>query len=176
ERSGLAPRGPMTPLVGRGPELEQLHRALDRTAAGHGQVVAIVGEPGVGKSRLVWETMQAPRLRGWLILRATALSYGQATPYHPVVELLKAYFHIDDRDDPPAMREKVMRRLRPLDPALEPSLPAFLALLDVPVDDHPWQALDPPQRRQRTLEAIRRLVLREAQAQPLLIVLEDLQW
>src|SRR5262249_57935296 len=69
-----------------------------------------------------------------------------------------------------------MRRLRTLDPALEPSLPAFLALLDVPVDDHPWQALDPPQRRQRTLEAIRRLMLREAQAQPLLIVLEDLQW
>ena len=59
ERPGLAPRGPMTPLVGRGAELEQLRHALDRAAAGHGQVVAIVGEPGVGKSRLVWEVMQA---------------------------------------------------------------------------------------------------------------------
>ena len=92
ERTGLAPRGPMTPLVGRGLELELLRRALERAASGHGQVVAIVGEPGVGKSRLVWEVTQAHRSQGWLVLHATALSYGQATPYLPVIELLKAYF------------------------------------------------------------------------------------
>ena len=176
ERSGLAPRGPMTPLVGRSAELEQLRRTLERAAAGHGQVVAIVGEPGVGKSRLVWEVTRAHRGQGWLILHANALSYGQATPHLPVIELLKAYFHIEDRDDPRMIREKVTGRLLALDPALGPSLPAFLALLDVPVDDAPWQALDPPQRRQRTFEAIRRLVFREAQTQPLLLVFEDLQW
>jgi hypothetical protein len=80
ERPGLAPRGPMTRLVGRGPELEQLRHALARAAAGHGQIVAIVGEPGVGKSRLVWEVMRAHRDHGWLIGHGTAVSYGQATP------------------------------------------------------------------------------------------------
>ncbi len=176
ERPGLAPRGPMTPLVGRGPELEQLRHALARAAAGHGQVVAIVGEPGVGKSRLVWEVMRAHRDHGWLIGHGTAVSYGQATPYLPVIDLLRAYFHVEDRDDPPQIREKVMARLLALDRGLEPSLPALLALLDVPVDDGPWQALDPKQRRQRTLEAIKRLWLREARVQPVLLVVEDLHW
>jgi hypothetical protein len=74
------------------------------------------------------------------------------------------------------MREKVMGKLLALDRSLEPSLPAFLALLDASVEDGPWEALDPPQRRQRTLEAIKRLLLREAQDQPLLLVFEDLHW
>jgi transcriptional regulator with AAA-type ATPase domain len=176
ERPGLAPRGPMSPLVGRGPELEQLRRTLARAAAGHGQVVAIVGEPGVGKSRLVWEVMRAHRDHGWLIGHGTAVSYGQATSYLPVIDLLRAYFHVEDRDDPPQIREKVMARLLALDRGLEPSLPALLALLDVSVDDGPWQALDPKQRRQRTLEAIKRLWLREARVQPVLLVFEDLHW
>jgi tetratricopeptide (TPR) repeat protein len=166
----------MTPLVGRDPELALLRRALGRATAGHGQVVAIVGEPGVGKSRVVWEVTQAHRSQGWLSLHANAVSYGQATPYLPVIELLKAYFRIEDRDDPPTIREKVVGRLLALDPALEASIPPFLALLDVPVGDSSWHAFDPPQRRQRTLEAIRWLVLREAQVQPLLLVVEDLQW
>jgi DNA-binding NtrC family response regulator/tetratricopeptide (TPR) repeat protein len=176
EHMGLAPRGPMTPLVGRDPELELLRRALGRAVAGHGQVMAIVGEPGVGKSRLVWEVAQTHRAQGWLILHASALSYGQATPYLPVIELLRAYFHVEERDDPGTVRQKVTERLLALDPALEPSLPPLLALLDVPVDDRAWEALDPPQRRQRTLEAIRRLLLREAQVQALLVIVEDLQW
>ena len=176
ERPGLAPRGPMTPLVGRGPELEQLRHTLARAAAGHGQVVAVVGEPGVGKSRLVWEVMRAHRDQGWLIGHGTAVSYGQATPYLPMIDLLRAYFHVEDRDDPPQIREKVMARLLALDRGLEPSLPALLALLDVAVDDGPWQALDPKQRRQRTLEAIKRLWLREARVQPVLLVFEDLHW
>jgi predicted ATPase len=176
ERPGLAPRGPMTPLVGRGPELEQLRHALVRAAAGHGQVVAIVGEPGVGKSRLIWEVMQAHRDHGWHIGHGTAVSYGQATAYLPVIDLLRAYFHVEDRDDPPQIREKVMARVLALDRALEPSLPALLALLDVSVDDSAWQALDPKQRRQRTLEAVKRLWLREARVQPVLLVVEDLHW
>src|SRR5262249_33066179 len=125
---------------------------------------------------LVWEVTQTHRSQGWVVLHATALSYGQATPYLPVIEVIKAYFHIEDRDDPAAIREKVTGRLVALDSKLEPILPALLALLDVPVDDKAWQAVDPSQRRRRTFEAIKRLVYREAQAQPLLLVLEDLQW
>jgi predicted ATP-dependent serine protease len=73
-----AARG-LTRFVGREGELEQLHQALTRAAGGHGQVVAIVGEPGVGKSRLVWEVTHSPRVHGWLVLQAGSVSYGQAT-------------------------------------------------------------------------------------------------
>jgi DNA-binding NtrC family response regulator/tetratricopeptide (TPR) repeat protein len=177
ERPGFDVGGrALTPLVGRGPELVQLRHALARAAAGHGQVVAIVGEPGVGKSRLVWEVMQTHRDRGWLIGHGSAVSYGQATPYLPVIDLLKTYFHVEDRDDPGQIRDKVTARLRALDRALEPNLPALLALLDVSVDDDSWQKLDPRQRRQRTLEAIERLWFHEAQVQPVLLVMEDLHW
>ena len=90
--------------------------------------------------------------------------------------LLKAYFHLDDRDGGQPMRDKVTSRLRGLDDALSPTLPAFLTLLDVPVDDPQWHALDPPQRRQRFLEAIKRVLLRESQVRPVVLIVENLHW
>jgi len=173
--SAAAARG-LSRFVGRDTELEQLREALARVAQGHGQVVAIVGEPGVGKSRLVWEVTHSHRTHGWLMLEATSVSYGKATPYLPVVGLLRGYFQVGDRDEPRAIREKVTGKLLTLDRALEPALSAFLALLDVPVEDRRWEILDPPARRQRTIEALRRLLLRESQVQPLLVVFEDLHW
>jgi predicted ATPase len=159
--SAAAPRG-LTRFVGRETELEQLGQAVGRAASGHGQV--IVGEPGVGKSSLVWKITHSHRTHGWLVLHAGSLSYGKATPYLPVIDLLRGYFKVQDRDD------------LALDRALEPTLPVLLTLLDVPVDDAQWQALDPPQRGLRTLDAIKRLLLRESQVQPLLVVAEDLHW
>jgi class 3 adenylate cyclase/tetratricopeptide (TPR) repeat protein len=170
-----APRG-LTRFVGRDRELEQLAGALERAAAGHGQVVAIVGDVGVGKSRLVWELTRSHRTHGWLVLESGSVSYGRATPYLPVIDLLKAYCRIQERDDPRAIRERVAGKLLTLDRALEPLLTPLLALLDVAVEDAAWDALDPPQRRQRTLEAVKRLLLRESQVQPLLVVFEDLHW
>ena len=170
-----AARG-LTRFVGRDSELDQLRQALERAGAGHGQVVAVVGEPGVGKSRLYWEFTHSHRTQGWLILESGSVSYGKATAYLTVIDLLKAYFQIEDRDDTRKVREKVMGKLLALDEAFKPTLPAFLALLDVPVEDAEWQALDPPQRRQRTLDAVKGLLLRESQAQPLVLVFEDLHW
>ena len=172
-----AARG-LTRFVGRDAELDQdqLRKALEQAGAGHGQVVALVGEPGVGKSRLVWEFTHAHRTREWLILESGSVSYGKATSYLPVIDLLKAYFKIQARDDHRDIREKVTGKLLTLDEALKPALPTFLALLDVPVDDPEWQALDPIQRRQWTLDAVKRLLLRESQVQPLLLVFEDLHW
>jgi class 3 adenylate cyclase len=170
-----AERG-LTRFVGREGELEQLRQALGRASSSHGQVVAIVGEPGVGKSRLVWEVTHSPRVHDWLVLQAGSVSYGKATSYLPVIDLLKSYFAIEDRDGPRAVREKLTGKLLTLDRAQEGNLPAFLALLDVPTDDPQWQSLDPPQRRRRTLEAVKRLLLRESQVQPLLVVVEDLHW
>jgi class 3 adenylate cyclase/tetratricopeptide (TPR) repeat protein len=175
-RLQAAARRGLTRFVGRDAEMEHLRRVLGQAGAGHGQVVAIVGEAGVGKSRLTYEFTHSHRVQDWLILEASSVSYGKATSYLPVIDLLKGYFKIGDRDNHREMRDKVMGRVFGLDRALEPLLPPLLALLDVPVEDATWQTLDAPQRRQRTLQAVKRLLLRESQVQPLLVVFEDLHW
>src|SRR5436309_2182448 len=166
----------LTRFVGRDAEVEQLRRAQQLAGDGRGQVAAVVGEAGVGKSRLVYEFTHSHRLQGWLVLESASVSYGKATSYLPVIDLLKGYFKIQDRDDLRDIREKVMGKLLALDESLKPTLSALLALLDVPMDDAAWQALDPGQRRQRTLDAVKRLLLREAREQPLLLIFEDLHW
>jgi hypothetical protein len=136
----------------------------------------VVGEPGVGKSRLFWEFLRAPRPQPWLVLESTSVSYGKATAYRSVIDLLRAYFQIDARDDARRVRDKVVGKVPSLDRALEAALPPLLSLLDIALDDPAWAGLDPHLRRTRTLEGSRRLLLREAQVQPLLLVFEDLQW
>jgi class 3 adenylate cyclase/tetratricopeptide (TPR) repeat protein len=163
-------------FVGRLPELDQLRGALERAAGSRGQVVAVVGEPGVGKSRLFHEIINAMPQSGWLVLEGRALSYGKATPYLPVADLLKGYFQVETRDTARQIREKVTGKLLVLDPAREATLAPLLSLLDVPVDEVPWRELDPSQRRQRTLDAIKAVLLRESQIQPVLLAFEDLQW
>jgi tetratricopeptide (TPR) repeat protein len=173
--AAAASRG-LTRFVGRETELEQLHRVYQRAADGHGQVVAIVGEAGVGKSRLIYEFRRSHRFQNWLVLESSALSYGTAVSYLPIIELLKRYFKIVDGDDARDTREKVTGKLLTLDRALESSLPAVLTLLDLPVDDTTWRALEPAERRERTFEALIRLWHTEADEQPLLLIVEDLHW
>jgi class 3 adenylate cyclase/tetratricopeptide (TPR) repeat protein len=166
-----------TRFVGRQRELETLGEALERAGAGHGQVVAVIGEPGMGKSRLFYEFTHTPLTQGWRILETGAVSsYGKSTAYLPVIDLLKAYFQIEDSDDTQTVRNKVTSTLLALDAALTPTLPALLTLMEVPAEDPLWQALDPSLRRQHTLDAIKRLLLRESLAQPLLLIFENLHW
>ena len=171
----MAGRG-LTRFVGRETELEVLHQTLERAGVGHGQLVAVVGEPGVGKSRLVYEVVHSHRTRNWLVLESASVSYSKATPYFPVIDLLKRYAHVEDHDDTRTVRAKVTGQVLTLDERLQDEIPALLALLDALPDDSPFLHLDPPQRRQRTLEALKRVLLRESQAQPLLLVFEDLHW
>jgi len=166
----------LTPLVARERELEQLALALEHVRTGHGQVIGAVGEAGVGKSRLFWEFIESHRNRDSLILVGSAASYGKATPYLPVIDLLKAYFQIEARDDASKIRERVTEKVLSLESALAPTLSPVLALLDVPVDDAQWQALDPAQQQRRTLEAVKLLLLEESRLQPVTMVLEDLHW
>ena len=170
-----AARG-LTRFVGRDAELEQIRRALSLSHKGHGQLLAVVGEPGVGKSRLFYEFTQSHRTQSWLHLEASSMSYGKASSYLPVIDLLKTYFKVRDRETHRDIREKVTGKLLALDRTLEPTVPALLALLDVPVDDAQWQMLDTAQRRQRTLEAIKQLLASESRVQPVLVVFEDLHW
>jgi class 3 adenylate cyclase/tetratricopeptide (TPR) repeat protein len=175
-RLEAAARRGLTRFVGRTAEQEQLRDALDRASSGHGQVVAVVGEPGMGKSRLFWEFTHSYRVHGWLIVQSASVSYGKATAYLPVIELLRGYFEIESRDDPRKIREKVTGKVLTLAPALAPVVPALLSLLDVPVEEAAWHALDPLQRRRQTLDAVKRLLLRESEAEPLVVVFEDLHW
>ena len=122
----FAARG-LTRFVGRQVEIEALRQALERAGTSHGQVVAVIGEPGVGKTRLFYEFARSHHTHGWLQLESSSVSYGKATAYLPVRDLLKAYFQIDDRDDGRKTREKLTGKLLTLDPALGPTLPAFLA-------------------------------------------------
>jgi class 3 adenylate cyclase len=170
-----AARG-LTRFVGRQQEVTALQQALAQAGAGHGQVVALVGEAGVGKSRLVYEFVQSHQTPGWLVLESASVSYGQATPYFPVIDMLKRYSHVEERDDMRTIRAKVTGQVLTLDPALQDTIPALLSLLDAVPEDSPFLTLDSPQRRQRTLEALKRVLLRESQAQPLLLVFEDLHW
>jgi class 3 adenylate cyclase/predicted ATPase len=166
----------LTTFVGRTAEMEQLYQALDHAKAGRGQVVAVVGEPGVGKSRLYHEFTHSHRIQDCFVIASTSVSYGKAASYFPVIDLLRTYFKIESRDDTRLIREKVTGRLLSLDRALEPFLPAFLWLLEVAPNDPQWEHLDPAQRRQQILDGVKRLLLRESQTQPVVVVFEDLHW
>jgi class 3 adenylate cyclase/tetratricopeptide (TPR) repeat protein len=170
-----AARG-LTRFVGRQQELLALQQVLEQAGAGHGQMVALVGEAGVGKSRLAYEFVHSHHSQGWSVLESASVSYGKATPYFPVIDLLRRYCHIEDHDDTRTIRAKLTGQVWTLDPALQDTLPALLSLLDALPDDSPFLTLDPPQRRQRTLDALKRLLLRESQEQALLLVFEDLHW
>ena len=177
ERTGFGLGGrALSVFVGREREFEVLRERLEEVERGQGRVVALVGEPGVGKSRFVYELTRSDRVRDWRILRCGAVSYGMATPSLPVIDLIKRYFLIDDAEGPSGIRQRVTRKVLREDRLLEPYLPALFALLGAPVDDPQWHFLDPSQRRQRTLDAVKRLVLRESQTQPLLLIVEDLHW
>jgi class 3 adenylate cyclase/tetratricopeptide (TPR) repeat protein len=170
-----AARG-LTKFVGRDTEIEALNQALELSLSGNGQIVAAVGEAGVGKSRLVYEFVHSHRTQGWLVLESASVSYGKATPYFPVIDLLKRYVHVEDGDDARTIRAKVTGQILTLDESLQDTIPALLSLLDALPEDSPFLQLDPPQRRQRTMNGLKHILLRESQVQPLVLVFEDLHW
>ena len=165
-------------FVGRDAEMDQIRQAAAQARQGQGQLVAVVGEAGVGKSRLFHEFIHSHHVSGggWRILEAPSVSYGKATPFLPLAELLRSYVGIDDRDDLRAVRAKVTGTLITLDRALEDAVPAVLWVLDVPEPGEAFLGVEPAQRRRRTLESVKRVLLRESREQPLLLVFEDLHW
>ena len=170
-----AARG-LTRFVGREAEIDALAGALDRVAEGRGEVAAVVGEPGVGKSRLFYEFTRSHRVKDWLVLESSSVSYGKASQWIPVIDLLRRYFGIDETDDRRRIGEKVAGKVLMLDEALRPTLAPLLSLLDAPVDDPAWTGQGAPQRRRLIIDAVKGLLVRESEVQPLVLVFEDLHW
>jgi class 3 adenylate cyclase/tetratricopeptide (TPR) repeat protein len=165
-----------TRFVGRDAEMGQIRQAAEQARCGRGQVVAVVGDAGVGKSRLFHEFVQSHHREGWLVLAASSVSYGKATAFLPLADLLRRYFRIEDGDDTRSVRSKITGTVLTLDRALEDMLPAITWVLDALPAEDPLHSVEPAQRRRRALDAIKRLFLRESRVQPLLLVFEDLHW
>src|SRR5712692_444631 len=162
-------------FVGRQQELAQLQKALAQARGGHGQIVAVMGEPGVGKSRLCYEFKLVSQV-GCVVLETFSVAHGKAYPYLPLIDLLKNYFQITPQDDERRRREQVMGKVLALDRSLEDILPYLLALLGIAESASSLQEMDPQIKRQRTFAAIKRLLVRESLNQPLILLFEDLQW
>jgi class 3 adenylate cyclase/tetratricopeptide (TPR) repeat protein len=169
----VAARG-LSRFVGRAAERAALAGALEAAGEGHGQVVGVVGEPGVGKSRLAAEFLGSSATDGWLTLQAYGVAYARAVAYRPLVDALETYFGVDDDDAPAVVADKVRFGLDP--EALPHLLAPLAALLEAPVDDPAWSGLEPEQRRRRTQEAVRHLLLRRSGHQPVCLLVEDLHW
>jgi len=168
--------GRMGAFVGRRQELELIRSRWNAVSRGNGQVVGLVGEPGVGKSRLLWEFLRSGETGAALVLQSSADTLGNRTPFLPIVDLLRTYFRVEPTHDPDTVRRKVTEKLADLDVGLASAGPALLSLLDVAVDDKQWEGLDTAQHRQLTLEALKAICVRESQREPLVLVFEDAHW
>ena len=165
----------LTKFVGREREMEALKHAAEQAKSGHGQIVAAMAEPGVGKSRLFFE-FKVTSQSGWMVLETVSVSYGKASAYLPVIDLLHGYFEIAKEDDSRRRRQKILGKLLELDRRLEDTVPYLYALLGIVEGDDPLAQMDGRIRNRRTLEAIKRIVLRESLNQPLMVIFEDLHW
>jgi hypothetical protein len=165
----------LTKFVGREREMEALRHVAELVRQGHGQIVAAMAEPGVGKSRLYFE-FKATSQTGWMVLETFSISHGKASAYFPVLDLLQGYFKVASRDDERTRREKVAGRLAMLDSTLEDTRPYLFSLLGIVEGADPLAQMDGQLKKRRTLEAIKRILLRESLNQPLMMIFEDLHW
>jgi class 3 adenylate cyclase/tetratricopeptide (TPR) repeat protein len=173
---GTVLSGLHTPMVGRRDELAKLERLRALAAEGRGQVALLLGEPGVGKSRLLLTCIRAAADDDWRTLSGTCLSYGTPTPYLPMRSVLAGYFQVEDDDDARRIREKVATRLLALDTTLTTAVSPILALGNVATEDPQWAALEPSERRPRIFRAVRDVLLKESERAPVVVVVENVHW
>jgi predicted ATPase/DNA-binding winged helix-turn-helix (wHTH) protein len=178
QRSGVVGHGARarSPFVGRARELALLQERLDAVRAGQGQVVAVVGEPGMGKSRLLVEYSRSLVGQEVRYVEGHCLSYGSATPYLPLMDLVRQLCAITPGEQHEAITANIHRRLQQVDVDLDEGVPLLLSLLDMPHATERLAQLSPPERKARTFALLRHLVLDEAQRHPCILTLENLHW
>ena len=167
---------PLSRFVGRTRELAFLHKRLRQAFQGQGQVVGIVGEPGMGKSRLLYEFAQSLRGQAVVHYEACCLAYGRTTPYLLVRDLLRQVCGLREADGPETITANMSRALQEagMAPAVEASL--LLQMLDVPGDAAPLEQLSSQARKARTFTVLHQVILHKSQGQPLILVVENCQW
>jgi tetratricopeptide (TPR) repeat protein len=155
--------------------MEALKHAAELATKGHGQIVAVVAEAGVGKSRLLHE-FKAGNQWGWMVLQAVSLSHGKTSPYLPVLDLLHSYFGFSPNEEMRKRREKITSKVLALDRSLDDALPYLFGLLGLIEGDDALAGMAPQIRQRRTHEAFKRILLRESFNKPMMLIFEDLHW
>lgn len=166
----------LTRFLSRGLELNLMSEAIQRANAGAGQVVAMSGEAGIGKSRLIWEFVHSDHTEGWTVLQSACSAHDKSHPYAPIIGLLRDYFGLANLDGPSGVSTKINTKLEELDPSLLAVAPGILSLIGVESDDPEWAAFDPSARRRRLINGLRGLFLMESKRNPLILVIDDLHW
>ena len=139
-------------------------------------VEPIVGEAGVGKSRLLFEFARSLEDSDVTYIEGKCIHYGETLPYYPFVEVLKKFCRIEETDGETAYREKLKDRIIGLDPAFEASLPFLEGLLSLKVEDKAYVRMEPDQRRWKTIDAVKNVLIKQSQQKPLILAIEDLHW
>jgi class 3 adenylate cyclase/tetratricopeptide (TPR) repeat protein len=170
-----AERG-LTPFVGRERELELLLDGFERVKEGRGQAFSIMGEAGVGKSRLLYEFRKAITNEDVTFLEGKCLSFGRGMAYHPIIDILKSNFDIQEGDGDIEVREKVKRGLGALRVDEATTLPYFLELLSVKDSGIDRISMSPEGKKDRILEALRQIALKGSEIRSLVMATEDLHW
>ena len=165
----------LTKFIGRRGELSALLEAFEDARQGSGQVVGIVGEAGVGKSRLLLELQQS-LTKEEANLEGRCLQFGSSIPFLPILDILRSYFAIKEGDHEEMIREKIREKIMDLDENLLSGLLAYLDLLSIKVEDDSWLRLEPREKRIKSFEALRNLFIRLGEDRPLLLVVDDLHW
>ena len=166
----------LTRFVGRTREAETLKEAYDNAQSGSGQVVGVVGEAGVGKSRLLLELRNMLPMGEYTYMEGRCLHYGGSMAYLPILDILRSYFDIKEGDQEVVIKEKMEEKVLQLDENLKSTFPPFQELLSLKVEDGAHLQLQPQQKKERTFEAIRDLLVRESENKPLVLAVEDLHW
>ncbi len=165
-----------TRFVGRKRELETLTEAFEQVKSGHGQVVGIVGEAGVGKSRILNEFRNHLPQGQYTYLEGRCLHYGGSMPYLPILDVFRSFAGIKEGDAETAIKSKMQEKIIRLDEDLKRIIPPFQDLLSLKVEDEAYLKLEPGQKKERIFEAIRDLFVRGSQNVPIVLAIEDLHW
>jgi class 3 adenylate cyclase/tetratricopeptide (TPR) repeat protein len=166
----------LTKFVGRKREMEALREALEKVRSGSGQVVGIIGEAGVGKSRIIVEMRKMFPIEEYGYLEGRCLHYGGSMAHLPILDILRTYFEIQEGEQEFPIKKKIKEKIFQVDEKLRTVLSPFQELLSLKVDDETYLKLEPKQKREKIFEAIRDLCIRESQKKSLVLVFEDLHW
>jgi class 3 adenylate cyclase/tetratricopeptide (TPR) repeat protein len=165
-----------TRFIGRKREIEVLRDSFAKSKHGQGQAVTIVGDAGIGKSRLLYEFRKLLEHENILYLEGRCISYGKSMSYLPVIDIIKKRFRVDKLDTERTIRKKIEKGIDDIEPKLKGGIPFLYDILSIDSDDPSLKSLDLRDKRKKTLETIKNIILADSTLRPLVVVVENLHW